>query len=411
MKKKIICKAFRKSQALLLSALVFLSVLSGVTLAKYAGTFATNGFKIAITATTGTGSNPGYNGTETPPVNNPGGFTGGVTGSVQTFTATASGYYKLEVWGAQGGNCTTDIDNTYQNPNYGNMSRFGGRGGYAAGYAWLDKDETIYITVGGKGQGSTRDSVQALGGYNGGGNGNINGTFVNHVYGGGGGATHIAKSLQGDGQLKNYVNNKNDVLIVAGGGGGARLQKNASHDPNARWGNGGEGSGENGGVGLYKDGQSLLSSKKEDVTTSYASYDVFKELAATDTHGYAFGEGESENGQGGGGGGWYGGHGGQPQNHSLYTGFGQGGSGHLHSDLIGTVTGTGIKTGNGKAAITYMGKNASVLPAIVVPAADAWYNAADYGSALSGTETLKPSKTISSISLFGENGAIDGATK
>lgn len=410
MKKKIICKAFRKSQALLLSALVFLSALSGATLAKYAGTFATNGFKIAITATTGTGSNPGYNGTETPPVNNPGGFTGGVTGSFQTFTATASGYYKLEVWGAQGGNCTTEVDSV------GQMTRYGGLGGYAAGYVWLDKDEMLYITVGGKGQGSTNEGINLAGGYNGGGSCYISGT-VNHVYGSGGGATHIAKSLKGDGQLKNYVNNKNDVLIVAGGGGGARLQRNANYDDRARWGNGGDGGGETGGVGKYKDGTTLSYVEGNVIDgpeTFYESFDVFNELAATATHGYAFGQGESEYGNGGGGGGWYGGHGGTPDGHTdRYMGFGLGGSGHLDSSLIKTQTGMGINAGNGKAAITYAGKDVNALTEIAKPTADT-IDRSGYVQDLDGGSTrvnASETRKASVISLFGENGAIDGATK
>lgn len=39
--------------------------------------------------------------------------------------------------------------------------------------------------------------------------------------GAGGGATHIAISEQGDGQLFNYETHKDDVLLVAGGGGGS----------------------------------------------------------------------------------------------------------------------------------------------------------------------------------------------
>ena len=82
------------------------------------------------------------------------------TGSVQTVTLPA-GEYKLEVWGAQGG------DNSSQTTVY-----TGGKGGYSVGYITLTSDKIIYIYVGGKGKcsnGWSQSTNTSYGGYNGGG--------------------------------------------------------------------------------------------------------------------------------------------------------------------------------------------------------------------------------------------------
>ena len=60
------------------------------------------------------------------------------TGSEQTYTVPKTGKYKLEVWGAQGATDTTD--------------KMGRLGGYSRGTISLQKNQKIYIFVGGKGQ-------------------------------------------------------------------------------------------------------------------------------------------------------------------------------------------------------------------------------------------------------------------
>jgi hypothetical protein len=95
------------------------------------------------------------------------------TGTVQSFTAPVSGNYKLEVWGASGG------DGTENNQAIGSH---GGLGGYANGMVSLKKGQTVLVNIGGVGTGST--GLGTGGGYNGGGNGGTNGY-------GGGGATDI----------------------------------------------------------------------------------------------------------------------------------------------------------------------------------------------------------------------------
>lgn len=134
------------------------------------------------------------------------------TGDGQTFVAPYSGYYKLEVWGAQGGDVT-----------YASNSNIGGYGGYAVGSVYLDFADSLYIYVGSSGQGgigsgSTLSSSTSTSGYNGG--GYIGFYSNNSLHGGGGGATHIATT---GGLLSTLSSNQSTILIVAGGGGGASV--------------------------------------------------------------------------------------------------------------------------------------------------------------------------------------------
>lgn len=132
------------------------------------------------------------------------------TGGEQTFKVVTSGYYKLETWGAQGGNTN------------GNNSGSGGSGGYSTGIISLNTTDILYINVGGQGSGKLNNSGCVgspngfcSGGYNGGGN---SWYVSNEMWGSGGGATHIALK---SGLLSSLENNVDKVLIVSGGGGGA----------------------------------------------------------------------------------------------------------------------------------------------------------------------------------------------
>ena len=77
----------------------------------------------------------------------------GYTGSYQVFDTPATGEYKIELWGAQGGNYDTSL--------------FGGAGGYTSGIISLAKGDLLYIYVGGQASASSSNTV---GGWNGGGN-------------------------------------------------------------------------------------------------------------------------------------------------------------------------------------------------------------------------------------------------
>lgn len=118
------------------------------------------------------------------------------TGGVQTITL-APGRYKLEAFGAGGGN-----DGGYR----------GGYGGYARGELVITANKTLFLCIGGAGQQGTAIN----GGYNGGGKSGGLG-----VSGSGGGATHIASGALDRGTLVNYETAKDEILLVAGGGGGA----------------------------------------------------------------------------------------------------------------------------------------------------------------------------------------------
>ena len=254
------------------------------------------------------------------------------TGSVQTFTAPISTSYVLEVWGAQGGS----LDAYEESGNHANGQ--GAKGGYSKGNKQLSSQNKLYVCVGGQGEKVTQKGlfeIGSSGGYNGGGagGGTVHQDFVPAA--GGGGATHIAITKD-RGILKNYVDNKSEILIVAGGGGGANFWHNGT-------GHGGGLSGE----AAYPPGATA--------NTTYA-------IPGTQTTGYAFGQGQDgikghsglgcEEGTSGGGGGWYGG--------GAYTEIisknndcaGAGGSGYIGGVSNGQTT-AGVREGHGYAKITW----------------------------------------------------------
>lgn len=119
------------------------------------------------------------------------------TNEVQQFVTRRKGYYKLEVWGAQGG-----IGGI-------NTNVVAGKGAYAKGVLYLDENVNLYVYVGGQGVGQTGDLNSNninTGGFNGGG--------MN--YNGGGQAS------SGGGASDIRINNDSLYarVIVAGGGGG-----------------------------------------------------------------------------------------------------------------------------------------------------------------------------------------------
>lgn len=77
------------------------------------------------------------------------------TGNEQTITVPKTGTYKLETWGSQGGSASS----TY----------IGGYGRYSVDQMILNKNDNLYINVGGKGDGGmcSKNWSQFNGGYNG----------------------------------------------------------------------------------------------------------------------------------------------------------------------------------------------------------------------------------------------------
>lgn len=227
--------------------------------------------------------------------------------TVQAFDISVTGYYKLQVWGAQGGS-------------YNQTEAPGGKGGYSYGNIHLNAGDKLYVHTGGQGSYGTTDGTNNVsgGGVNGGGHAGYRG-------GGGGGGTDIR------------INNDSLYarVIVAGGGGGSFYK---SSTIKASGGAGG------GNVGI-------------DGNHHNASYAYYKGKGGTQTSGGAGGTAEEANyygtagtfGQGGrvgyrfastsiysngaGGGGWYGGGGSGHYNGSSntrYTGGG-GGSGYIYT--------------------------------------------------------------------------------
>ena len=129
------------------------------------------------------------------------------TGGSQIFTTPCSGTYKIELWGASGGNVCLDLS---------------GKGAYTSGSINLNESDDLYIYVGEKGSKTIRNVAS----YNGGGIGYestytaayaINGGFS------GGGATdvrYLGTSPSASDLLWNSYLGLNSRLMVAAGGGG-----------------------------------------------------------------------------------------------------------------------------------------------------------------------------------------------
>ena len=237
------------------------------------------------------------------------------TGGEQTFTAPVSGTYRLEVWGAQGGNI---------------WSTMNGYGGYSVGNINLNSNSSLYIAIGGKGQNGNdyykSEAFIGLGGWNGGGNGgqgalNLNSDYYMSSGAGGGGATSIQNELISDGQLQNYSKNVSNIIIVSGGGGGY----------------GGNSSPAGNGGGFA--GKSTMAITASD-GTNYGG----KSSGGTQYTGYKFGIGQSApakdnyaaygaEGNGGGGGGFYGGLTNSTQGFGSND-SGAGGSGYIGNHLL-----------------------------------------------------------------------------
>ena len=237
--------------------------------------------------------------TKIPKYDGPTEWTFAYTGSEQIFTSPVRGTYKLETWGASGGNSLTYI---------------GGYGAYSIGEIKLYKKEQIFINVGGTGKSCSIASCEVAGGYNGGGSCKTL-TFdqsgdTNSSCSSGGGATHIATK---SGLLATLENNKSTILIVSGGGGGSNYCN--------RWNyaNGGHGGGIN-GVSSINAGAPDFSSNGGLLATG-----------GTQLDGNKFGQGSEVNSSHtanvGGGGGYYGGKG------SGFNG-GAGGSGYIGNSKL-----------------------------------------------------------------------------
>ncbi len=230
------------------------------------------------------------------------------TGSVQTATLTP-GTYKLECWGAQGGN------SNQSNGTYGN----GGKGGYSTGILNVSTNTTIYITVGGQGQNGILNTRTA-GGFNGGGDGYGTNNFG--VGGGGGGASDISLMSPVFSHSSYFINNIRDTnsllsrIIVAGGGG------SAGYDVSNNAANGGAGGGTTGQDGLSNRVYHGTGGKQTTFGTGGSSEEP-KRYSVQAKFGCGASASNSTDVAPGGGGGWYGG--------GLHCDSAGGGSGYVYT--------------------------------------------------------------------------------
>ena len=286
------------------------------------------------------------------------------TGYGQSFVVGCSGYYKIEVWGAQGGSV-----------NFNSKSYFGGYGAYSMGVGQFNVNQELYIYVGGSGISPSSTSSSYSGGFNGGGNSDpVNASDCYN--GSGGGATHVSTKI---GSISDLTNSRSDILIVASGGGGAgKLGRDA-----IEYGLGGSGGGiignsgtsvPNGGAtySTGTGGSQISAGYNNGISFSYGSFGHGGNGSSLTTS-YAGGSG--------GGGGFYGGGTGNTN-----SGAG-GGSGYIGNSLLvssstitkhmtcyncqtstdsstmtntttnvsSTATADYAKSGNGYARITYLG--------------------------------------------------------
>ena len=280
------------------------------------------------------------------------------TGGVQDFKVPCNGTYKLEVYGAQGGDVLSSNDTELE----------GGYGGYSQGNKNLLKDSKLYIVVGEKPNLTCKVvkedddgddyCAESYGGYNGGGNSNdeffLGNRFADigrgYVGSGGGGATHISTTNRG--VLSNYNSYRGEVLIVAGGGGGS--------DFDFRWAfagggrsvcQGGTGGGFTSGKAIVTDytschGYDYDTGECDDEDIVYGKYygvelnNAKLGTEATQSSGYSFGQGGMFSG-----GGWYGGI------KFKEDSCGTGGSGYIDGVSDGSMQ-NGVRSGNGYARIT-----------------------------------------------------------
>lgn len=215
------------------------------------------------------------------------------TGDVQEFKASQTASYRVELWGASGGDSSGAT-----NPN---ASSRAGYGAYTAGTVTIKSGTTLYLYVGGAGVYSS--SVVPSGGYNGGGAGGLK------LTGSGGGATDIRTK---NGVWNDETSLKSRIMVAAGGGG-------SDNSGGTKWGNN-DGSGGPGGT---------LTSKG-----AYVNGVLKPEFGVSQVGGNALGQGQNglSTETGGAGGGYYGG-----LSSANTNGGGSGGSSYI-SGHVGCVS-------------------------------------------------------------------------
>lgn len=216
------------------------------------------------------------------------------TGAEQIFTVPVSGTYRIELWGASGGNSDDNIT--------------GGLGGYVSGNINISENKILYVYVGGQGQtnGSNgkelsdnfynEDFGTSSGGYNGGGNSG-NQSIYN---GSGGGATDIRLVSN---SIDNFSSLKSRIIVAAGGGGSSQHIGYKGYGGSAGGLIGNNGTSE-------KDGDLRYSGGGTQISNGYAYYDCMVGSFGQGGSGYNKNCSSNLRVDGAGGGGYYGGSGG-----------------------------------------------------------------------------------------------------
>ena len=230
------------------------------------------------------------------------------------------GIYRVEMWGAQGGQCKTEIP----------------YGGYVGGILYFRNFITLEFCVGGKGKaGNTSEVIE--GGFNGGGKAKIGSEKI--CGGSGGGATEIR-----------YPANPNTRIMVAGGAGG-----------DGDSGRGGFGGGKEGGDGNGNYGGKGGNQTSVGIGGIYPGTNKFVPCSGTSGNGKNGGDANTTawGSAGGGGAGYFGGGAGADNS------GGGGGSSYFSSSVINGTTKYGNRAGDGYIIMTmigYIDKTYSIQP-------------------------------------------------
>lgn len=129
------------------------------------------------------------------------GTTGEAEAQIYTVPSGQSGWYKIELWGASGGNATSETGE----------ARAGGKGAYTSGLIYLTENQKIYFYIGGT-------TTNSSGGANGGGTGAGKGM-------GGGGSTDVRIK---SGAWDNDASLRTRLMVAAGGGGAEGFKQGAA---------------------------------------------------------------------------------------------------------------------------------------------------------------------------------------
>ncbi len=129
------------------------------------------------------------------------------TGGVQQYVVPETGIYNIELWGSAGGG-------TYDNP--------GGDGAYTSGEILLEKNQILYIQVGGMGKLAYSDLDSNSKGYNGGGASALS-PEAQTMFFGGGGATDI-RLVSGNWNDTTSLNSR--IMVAAAGTGVSKYWTN-----------------------------------------------------------------------------------------------------------------------------------------------------------------------------------------